>query len=260
MAYKYIDPNTINISTFKVYKSWACNQYTTSSINAKVQTGTYSSMPVRELGDANPDGSYKKLIWHSINNLFYETGSCNYYKFLNPEAVSIITRSLQDTISVITIDKDTFGESIKKGSVIIETGSLTFLDDSKYNLYVSGTSPHDVIGNVLYEHGKIIITSASYASTFLTYDIQFKSTFEITEHEYPCTINSSEFNYTMNQTATSGSNNDYLPMFTSSLESPLITTIGLYNSLNELLMVAKLPRPYRRNYDLDTTFIIKFDT
>jgi hypothetical protein len=40
---------------------------------------------------------------------------------------------------------------------------------------------------------------------------------------------------------------------------PYVTTIGLYNENNELLLVAKPSVPVQRTSDVTQTFIIKFD-
>jgi len=256
-TYKRIDPNTINITTFKAHKSWSCTQSTAENINVVVRTGVSSSAPIRELGDSNSDGTYKSLVWRSMYNLYYDVSSSNYYSYIKSDAVSHISRSIGDNILVINIGKDTFGEALHKGSIYITSGSNIFVDDSNYNLIISGSNV--VIGNVIYEQGLIIITDTQYSSTFNTYDINFQSTLTLTEYEYPCVINVNDFNYTQNLTSLN-ENDEFISTFYSSSESPLITSIGLYNELNELLMIAKLPRPYRRNYNLDTTFIIKLDT
>mgnify|MGYP004468889187 CR=1 FL=1 len=47
---------------------------------------------------------------------------------------------------------------------------------------------------------------------------------------------------------------------TGSLFKPYITTIGLYNEDNELLVVGKLGQPVRASNETDTTFVIRFDT
>jgi hypothetical protein len=41
---------------------------------------------------------------------------------------------------------------------------------------------------------------------------------------------------------------------------PYITSIGFYNSDNDLLAVAKLSNPVKRTLDVAQTFIVKFDT
>ena len=48
---------------------------------------------------------------------------------------------------------------------------------------------------------------------------------------------------------------------TGSLDfQPYVTTIGLYNDDNDLLMVAKLGKPIVLSSDTDMTFIVKYDT
>jgi len=41
---------------------------------------------------------------------------------------------------------------------------------------------------------------------------------------------------------------------------PYVTTVGLYNDDNELLMVGKLGQPVRMSDETDTTFVIRYDT
>ena len=47
---------------------------------------------------------------------------------------------------------------------------------------------------------------------------------------------------------------------TGSLFSPYVTTIGLYNENQELLVVGKLGQPVRMSNETDTTFIVRWDT
>jgi hypothetical protein len=48
--------------------------------------------------------------------------------------------------------------------------------------------------------------------------------------------------------------------FSSGTLTPYITTLGLYNSIGDLVALAKVPRAIRRTPDMDQTFIIRFDT
>jgi len=47
---------------------------------------------------------------------------------------------------------------------------------------------------------------------------------------------------------------------TGSLFKPYITTIGLYNENNELLVVGKLGQPIKTSNETDTTLIVRWDT
>ena len=41
---------------------------------------------------------------------------------------------------------------------------------------------------------------------------------------------------------------------------PYVTTLGLYNEQNELLMVAKFGKPIPISSETDMTFLVKYDT
>ena len=75
-----------------------------------------------------------------------------------------------------------------------------------------------------------------------------------------CRINSGEFNVTQNHSALVEDNSQYLNYLTGSNFSPYITTIGLYDSLGQLLAIAKLGQPIKASSETDTTFVIRFDT
>ena len=66
------------------------------------------------------------------------------------------------------------------------------------------------------------------------------------------------FNYSSNPSYidTNGNLNN-----TTMADSPLtyVTTVGLYNEDNELLVVGKLGQPIRMSDETDTTFIVCFD-
>lgn len=47
---------------------------------------------------------------------------------------------------------------------------------------------------------------------------------------------------------------------TGSYLAPFITTIGLYDNNNELVAVAKLPKPVKSEIDIPINFIVRFDT
>jgi hypothetical protein len=94
-------------------------------------------------------------------------------------------------------------------------------------------------------------------------DIQFQGTHLIYENEYQCTVQEHEFNTSTNSTALDQTDsNPYKisPFTTSSHFQPYVTTIGLYNEDNELLVVGKLGQPIRKSDKTDMTFIVRWDT
>jgi hypothetical protein len=275
--FKPLGHNDVSTRKFKVYKNWNVDNTTTGSYNIFVQEGVSGSGVFNSQSDAkNPDGSYKRLVWSSIQHLYYPTRSLALREPLHPRAylrnfididkIDLITRSLDagSNIAVLNIPVKVYGEEIKPGSVLIVSGSgVRVLDDGSYNLYVSqsGISPTSsvYIGNIFYQYGQMVITVPASTSLFTNFDLSFQSTHEIIEKEVFCEIGDSEFNYSVNPTSYSTDNIHYIAPLTSSLIKPYITQIGLYDDNNELIMIGKLPRPYKQDDVLDTTFVLRVD-
>jgi hypothetical protein len=192
-----------------------------------------------------------------------------------------------DEIGVISIPSNLFGEYIKPGSFKYEyngTSNGIITDDGNGGLFQNG----DKIGDIIYQHGMIIITAAgssitgsvystaiygtgvysSVGSTNLDYLIStnnitcsFQSTMTIYESQYKCTLNPNEFTYTQNPSSISGSINSGIPydFVTGSYFQPYITTVGLYNGANQLVAVGKLSQPLQSSNVSDTTILVNLD-
>ena len=96
-----------------------------------------------------------------------------------------------------------------------------------------------------------------------SYKIQFQGSHMIWENEYQCTIDEHEFNDTLNISARkikSQDSHELANFTTSSLFKPYITTVGLYNEENELLVVGKLGQPVMASNETDTTIVLRWDT
>ena len=92
--------------------------------------------------------------------------------------------------------------------------------------------------------------------------IQFQGSHLIYEHEYQCTVDEYEFNDTLNISARkirTQDCHDLADFATGSLFKPYVTTIGLYNEENELLVVGKMGQPIRMSNETDTTFVLRWD-
>ena len=159
-----------------------------------------------------------------------------------------------------------------------------------------------------------VLNDANCTSLLNGYDLTFKGTHTIYEHEFFLEVGDCEFNYSQNPTAVtvfeSGSQNftttpivrgepaktvkirdiysiDRKPFYSGSVTSsitneyvsgswddywesgstdltgsylaPYITTIGLYNNDNEMMAVAKLPKPIKNLPDYPVNFIVRID-
>ena len=177
-------------------------------------------------------------------------GSLSYLRYLPTSSIST-----DDKIIVTTIPTKDFGESIVAGTVVYST--LT--DDTSGNLIDSTTG--DVYGNIFYDQGIIVTTGRTGSSAPMpTGSIDFQGSYTVYNTQYKCTVGPNEFNFTMNPTLLSSSNVDYDPAIINSPDfMPYVTTIGLYNENQELMMVAKLSKPNQLNSYTDTNFIIRLD-
>ena len=141
------------------------------------------------------------------------------------------------------------------------------------------------IGNLFYQNGFATITHPKYHSIFGDYNIgnmgvgnnfvvgseeyhsinklQFEGSHLMYENEYQCTVDEYEYNQTMNPSARKQRtelSTEFADFVSSSYFKPYVTTIGLYNENNDLLVVGKLGQPIRMSDETDTTFIMRWDT
>ena len=153
-----------------------------------------------------------------------------------------------DTVSVVSISTREMGESIVPGTVV-GTG---FTDDTTGNI-IDGSG--DIIGNIFYDQGIIVRTDGGLATR-----IDFTGSYTVYSTQYKCTAGANEFNYSLNPTLLSGSSTQYdLDIVDSPEFMPYVTTVGLYNENQELMMVGKLAQAVKLNPYTDTNFIIRID-
>ena len=145
------------------------------------------------------------------------------------------------------------------------------------------------IGNIFYRNGFATITHPSYHdvlnkvgigeqmignnTSYVTFEVgnneqngintlQFQGTHLIYENEYQCTIREHEFNNTTNISARkhkSSTSHELADFATGSVFKPHVTTIGLYNENNDLVVIGKLNQPVRISDNTDTTFVVRWD-
>jgi hypothetical protein len=186
-------------------------------------------------------------------------------------------------IGVLSIPVNLFGNQIQPGSFkwIADSGSI--YDDGEGNLILLVNQ--QICGQIFYSHGLAIITSDSTPladaygsaifgssiygvtdSTFINNFItssnvtcSFSSSLTIYETQYKCTARENEFNFSLNPSIISGSEGIPYSYVTSSLFSPYITTVGLYDEDQNLLAIGKLSQPLPSSPTTDTTILINID-
>ena len=89
--------------------------------------------------------------------------------------------------------------------------------------------------------------------------LSFKNRYTVYENEIVCTVEQNEFNMSQNPTITTDTSGSLIDFATGSDFQPYVTTVGLYNDANELLIVGKLAQPTLLSTKTSTTFVIRYD-
>ena len=141
------------------------------------------------------------------------------------------------------------------------------IDDGNGHLIISSSvnAPYRnvVVGNIIYSHGLIIISTPQVANYYLDYfsgSLSWSSSHPIYTYNYHCNIQESEFNFTQHPSATKSTSGSLTDNITGSYFQPYFTTVGLYNEANELVAVAKMGQPVPVSEDTEMTIKVKLDT
>ena len=164
-------------------------------------------------------------------------------------------------VGVISIPSRLFGDYIQPNSFVFKftSGSTyTIIDDGEGNLKTGSA----IVGNIYYPQGIAVITDQAFASgSVITSNTtcSFSSSYTIYETQYKCTFRENEFNYTLNPTLQSNTSGSLYSYTTSSQWSPYVTTVGLYDEMQNLLAVGKLSQPLQTSATTDTTILVNID-
>jgi hypothetical protein len=202
--------------------SWSVSPFPTTPVGV-----TLTDLSASDDGGTNPNvnGGEYGLLYHSpftasaVGAVFYQAG------------VAVVTASVfaSGTTNISTTDgQDQFADN--NATMYGITGSWTDLP----------------------------ISSSCDAIRRRIYNLSFNNTTELNSTVYFCRAPSTKFNYSANPTYTTGSK---LRVKNVASDTPLsyVTTVGLYNSSNELLAVAKLSEPLKKDPTNEITLRVRLD-
>jgi hypothetical protein len=317
-AFKKLLASDIIVTPFEVNKGFSfigAAAFTSSDVGIDRYLGQNTSgfFDISEATTGEIATEYKRLVYESAKELYYSnstaTASLGFIipgldstgdVFTGPaDSAGRYENYLQTTLTVersfptasnaiigiISIPSRLYGDKIQPGSFTFTAESGSIYDDGNGNLFFDLDDGY--AGNIIYQHGLIILTKdndeisgglygtgtygtslyASDAKPFIENFIDspnvtcsFSSSYTLFETQYKCTVDTSEFNFSLNPSLISGSTDGTLYDFaTGSYFNPYVTTVGLYNEAQDLIAVGKLAKPLPTNNTTDLTILINID-
>jgi hypothetical protein len=268
--FKSLAPGDISIIPFPAYYKYSFSYISGSTSDSSgVKLSYASQFDTSSKVTREPNNSQE--LYDAVVQSFYSDIP---YAAYGTKTTSYIPSS---SIYVINIAQNLFGEKVLPGSFSVSINNTQSYDDGIGNIIVSSSTVGGVIGRIFYDKGVVLLKPTSsvsltinnqgvYISESSTIGINFSSSMLFYENSYKIKIMPGEFlhalsNITVTQTLRTSSINNQRPIDLQSSGSllPYVTTIGLYNDQNELLLVAKPSVPVQRTSEVPQTFIIKFD-
>lgn len=148
------------------------------------------------------------------------------------------------------------GIAVISSSVFLDVADGGIINNSYHSVSMSGpTNVNETFKAVL--TGSQISGAADNIRSRI-YNLQFNNTVELNSTIYFCRINHNEFNYSTNPTYLSSGK---MRVKTKSSDLPVsyITTIGLYSDAGELMAVAKLSEPLKKDPSQEFTIRARLD-
>ena len=316
-AYKQFLSQDLIVTPFEVNKGFTFTQgeFTDSEVQIDKFKGVNANFEDNQSTTGLNSTEYQVLIYNSIKELYYSnflssskgdtpsssslfpgdtpegdvligdsSSTGRYYNYLSSTLTPnrpFYTASNAE-IGILSIPSRLWGDYIEPNSfkMSFSSSNVQLKDDGEGNI-LRGS---DCVGNIIYQHGIIILTSTDADTTvygtavygtssyggetnlvdnyIISTDVtcSFSSSYTIYETQYKATIGESEYNFSQNPSIISGSTDGTLYDFvTGSFFQPYITTVGLYDEAQNLLAVGKLSQPYPLSRTTDTSIFINID-
>jgi hypothetical protein len=190
-SFKKLKSSDVTLSPYIANKQWSVDQcYPSSGSYFTIYKGTNLTSSFDTWTDPVTEGQYERLIYDSINHLFYQsyngetlnTQSLSVSLFYesassqrptnsyfvyneNPAFVENYPSGANDGIRVLAINQDIYGSQILPYNFKLSSSAYYVKDDGYGNLYdIASGSVH--IGNIFYPQGISVITNPDYQLMF----------------------------------------------------------------------------------------------
>lgn len=257
-SFKHINTSDIVVVPYNANKKYSYN-YEYFSSDIKVISGsqvynTINHLFYQKYTSSLDMGSLSRSNYYENTSQQRPTGSYVNYDY-NSQIYKNFPTGSGEGITVLSISPSVYGNMIKPGTFILSSSTYNIQDDSNGNIKDNST----YVGNIYYSHGLVILTNQSYQTINTNSTCSFYNEHTIYINQIKCTIENDEFNLSYNPSLTDISGSIY-NFTSSSVFTPYITTIGLYNDNMDLLMVAKVAQPIPLSQDTDFNILVRYDT
>ena len=151
------------------------------------------------------------------------------------------------------------GTGYQKAGLVYYQAGIAVVTASVFDGLLTTAAEMDAAGNEVND----ILTGSSInlnadATRHRVQNISFNNTTELNSTIYFCRVNNTDFNYSANPTYLSESK---MVVKTNSQDLPVsyVTSVGLYSPDNELLAVAKLSEPLKKDPSTEFTIRVRLD-
>lgn len=225
----------------------------------EIQKETFSIEFMVSSGFATPANSTQRIK-------LFDSGALNNYRINSPTGeygILYVTGTAGSAISGAAVSASSGTNPTKVGLIFYQAGvavldSAVFLNVGSGGI-LSSSCQFNSAGNTLLDllTGSTIDTMANGLRNRI-YNISFNNTTELNSTIYHCMISPNEFNYSSNPTYLSQSQ---VRVKNIATDTPVayFTTVGLYSADNELLAVAKLSEPLRKDPTVAPVIRVRLD-
>lgn len=235
-------------------------------------TGSHPLTASIDIVDAE-QGATNKQLYESILNLY------DYYSLIDSDYTSDFTGSTTTRFRVITIPEIYYDREVLSGSLTASDldaagDARTLFDNGRGGIY-SGSLTGTLVGNAFYSEGLIVLKGGGLnedvtndfgevSPTNFKWKVQFKGKHTIPVKIFRCRAPAGQLNASTNPTfytiptgRTDIRKNEREIVLSESFT--YVTTIGLFNKNYELVGLAKLAQPVKKDEGQDILFRVRLD-
>ena len=293
---------SFNIGLSSLIADESNTRRTTTNINHALKTPMITELSASAHSDAQTDG-----FFHGVNNDASSFGDVDTFEIPSPHInignflnspFTTGTTTVLGTIDAISVGADVYQINLSEPLFITASSPITggigetqfFINtlsqsadslpapilEGNFSLNNNTFNIETIDGNNFTIDEPLLIDSDTdvtlnfHTTASNDYTLKFKNTHIIFEHEYQCTTDEEEYNFTQNVSVRQNKSNqspDLADCVTGSLENsqitlfkPYVTTVGLYDDEYNLLAVGKFAQPIKMSEETDMTFVIRYDT